>query len=155
MSSALDGVPIVGASFRMVARRREEILFVVVGAWNTLFGYGAWAVLQATLGGVLPYLVIVMLAWPIAVLNAYVMHRTFVFRSKAPIRSELPRFSLVYVVTLVANLVVLPIAVLVLPLNIYVIQALFMASVVVLSFVAHKYYSFGGRGRGDDREPAP
>ena len=65
---------------------------------------------------------------------------------------ELPRFSAVYFLTLLVNLVLLPIALRVLPFNIYVIQALFTAVVVVCSYLAHKYYSFrGGRhGRTDD-----
>jgi putative flippase GtrA len=149
MLPVLGALPVVGPSVRHVARRREQILFVVVGAWNTVFGYAAWAILQATLGRVLPYLLIVVLAWPVAVLNAYFMHRTFVFRSHAPVRRELPRFSVVYLGTLAANLIVLPIAIAVLPLGIYLIQALFMGAVVVLSYVTHKYYSFASHGPGD------
>jgi putative flippase GtrA len=128
---------------------------VVVGAWNTLFGYVVWAILQATLGGSLPYVAILLLAWPIAVLNAYLRHRTFVFRSREPIRAELPRFSLVYAATLAANLVILPVAVEVLPLNVYVIQAVFTIAVVGLSYVAHKYYSFGRARPGDGHDRSP
>jgi putative flippase GtrA len=116
-------VPVVGTSFGLVARRREQILFLVVGAWNTVFGYGVWAILQATLGDVLPYLVIVVVAWPIAVLNAFFMHRTFVFRSKEPIPTELRR--------------------------------IFTISVVALSYLAHKYYSFGRRRTGDVDHGSP
>jgi putative flippase GtrA len=71
-----------------------------------------------------------------------------VFRSRGPILRELPRFSLVYFVTLIVNLALLPIALNVLPFNIYVVQALLTALVVVCSYLSHRYYSFGGvRGR--------
>ena len=123
----------------------------MVGGWNTVFGYGAWALLQFVLGDHLHYLVVVLLAWPIAVLNAYLGYRFIVFRSRGPVLRELPRFSLVYVATLVVNLALLPVALHVLPFNIYVVQALFAAVVIVCSYLAHKYYSFrGAQGRDVD-----
>ena len=113
------------------------------------FGYGVWALLQYLLGEHLHYLVIVLLSWPIAVANAYLGYRYVVFRSHGPILRELPRFSLVYVLTLLANLALLPVALNVLPFNIYVVQALLTALVVVSSYLSHRYYSFGGERRRD------
>ena len=104
----------------IVLRRREQVLYLVVGGWNTVFGYGVWAFLQYLLGEHLHYLVIVLLSWLIAVANAYLGYRYVVFRSRGPILRELPRFSLVYVLTLLANLALLPVALNVLPFNIYV-----------------------------------
>jgi len=149
----LDGLrdhPALGPSVRFYFRRREQLLYLVVGGWNTVFGYGVWALMQYLLGDYLSYLVVLLLAWPIAVLNAYLCYRFIVFRSRGPVLRELPRFSLVYLVTLVANLALLPVALRVLPFNIFVIQALFTVVVVVCSYLAHKYFSFGG---GQRREP--
>jgi putative flippase GtrA len=140
--------PVLGPPVRFYFRRREQLLYLVVGGWNTVFGYGVWALMQYLLGDYLHYLVIVLLAWPIAVLNAYLGYRSIVFRSRGPVLKELPRFSLVYLVTLVVNLALLPVALRVLPFNIYVVQALFTVVVVVSSYLGHKYYSFrGGRLR--------
>jgi putative flippase GtrA len=159
--ASLRDHPTLGKPVRFAMRRREQLLYLVVGAWNTVFGYGVWAVLQYVLGDTLNYLVIVVLAWPIAVLNAYLGYRYIVFRSRGPMLRELPRFSLVYVATLVANLLLLPLALRVLPFSIYVDQALFFAVVVVASYLAHKYYSFGNPLRTDspnspgyDRDPS-
>jgi putative flippase GtrA len=135
--------PTLGMPVRLAIRRREQLLYLVVGAWNTVFGYGVWALLQYLLGDTLNYLVIVVIAWPIAVLNAYLGYRYIVFRSGGPMLRELPRFSLVYLLTLIANLLLLPVALRVLPFSIYVDQALFFSIVVVSSYLAHKYYSFG------------
>ena len=140
---------ILGKPIGFYLRRREQLLYLVVGAWNTLFGYAVWAILQYLLGHYLNYLVIVVLSWPIAVLNAYLGYRYVVFRSHGPILKELPRFSMVYVASLLANLVLLPIALAVLPFSIYVVQGLFMSGVVVASYLAHKYYSFGGNQQRD------
>ena len=132
-------------------RRREQVLYLAVGGWNTVFGYGEWALLQYLLGDHLHYLVIVVLSWPIAVLNAYLGYRYIVFRSRGPILRELPRFSIVYLGTLLVTLVALPVALRVLPLSIYVVNALFTAVVVVCSYLAHKYFSFrSGRNRDGD-----
>jgi putative flippase GtrA len=114
----------------------------VVGAWNTVFGYAVWALLQFLLGERLHYLLIVLIAWPIAVLNAYLGYRYLVFRSRGSILREFPRFSLVYVASLVVSLVGLPLALALLPLNIYVVQALLTALVVVGSYLSHRSFSF-------------
>jgi putative flippase GtrA len=151
----LDGLranPALGGSARFYFRRREQLLYLVVGGWNTVFGYFIWAVLQFLLGNHLHYLVVVLISWPIAVLNAYVGYRYIVFRSRGSILREFPRFSLVYVVTLVVNLALLPIALHVLPLNIYAVQALLTVLVVVCSYLSHKHFSFGGGHRGPSGE---
>ena len=139
----------LGPLVRFYFRRREQLLYLVIGGWNTVFGYGVWAVLQYLLGDHVHYLVVVVLSWPIAVLNAYLGYRIVVFQSDGSMLRELPRFSLVYVATLLVNLALLPLALSTLPLNIYVIQALFTACVVVASFLAHKYFSFRGGPRRD------
>ena len=141
---------LLGRSVRFARRRRQQITYMFVGAWNTVFGYVAWALMQFLLGGVLHYLVILVLAWPIAVINAYLCYRHFVFHSNGSIVLELPRFSLVYVVTLVSGLVALPVLLHTLPFSIYVIQAGYTAVVVVLSYLFHKFFSFSGaRNQGD------
>ena len=140
----LRGHRALGLPVRFYFRRREQLLYLVVGGWNTVFGYGVWALLQYLLGEHLHYLVVLLLAWPIAVLNAYFGYRYVVFRSRGPILRELPRFSLVYFLTLLANLALLPVALNVLPFNIYVVQGLVTAVVVVCSYLSHRYYSFGG-----------
>ena len=134
----------LGLPVRFYLRRREQVLYLVVGGWNTFFGYGVWALLQFLLGDHLHYLVVVLIAWPIAVLNAYLGYRYLVFRSRGSIFRELPRFSLVYLATLAVNLVLLPIALRFLPFNIYGAQALITMTVVVGSYLGHKYFSFGG-----------
>jgi putative flippase GtrA len=127
-----------------VRNHHEKLLYLVVGAWNTAFAFGEWAILQNLLHERLHYLVILVLAWPIAVLNAYVCYRRFVFRSSASIWRELPRFSIVYLATLLAGLVALPFLLQTLPFDIYMIQAGYTVLVVILSYLAHRLFSFGG-----------
>ena len=42
----LDGLrdhPTLGRPVRFYFQRREQLLYLVVGAWNTIFGYAVWA----------------------------------------------------------------------------------------------------------------
>ena len=139
--------PMLGPVARFYLRRREQILYLVVGGWNTLFGYAIWALFYYLLRSHLHYLVIQVIGWPFAVANAYICYRYIVFRSRGSVWRELPRFSLVYVGGLVLTLAVLPILVHVIPFNLYVIQALFTAVVIILTYLAHKYFSFRGGQR--------
>ena len=153
----LDGLranPALGRPARFYFRRREQLLYLVVGGWNTVFGYGVWALLEYLLGAYVSFLVVLVLSWPPTVLNAYLAYRYVVFRSRGPVRRELPRFSLVYLVTLVLNLALLPVALRVLPFNIYVIQALFAGVVVVCSYLGHKHFSFRGGQRSEPGDPS-
>ena len=132
----------VGLPVRLYFRRREQVLYLLVGGWNTVFGYGIWALLQFLLGDRLHYLAIVLIGWAIAVLGAYALYRTVVFRSHGPILRELPRFALVYVAMLGANLSLLPLLLRILPLNIYATQAVLMGFLAFCSYLGHKYFSF-------------
>ena len=95
---------------RRLARYREQLQYLGVGAWNTLFGYCVWAVLQYTLHDYINYLLIIVLAYPISIANAYVCYRYIVFRSHGRVWREVPRFSTVYLLTMAANLLLLPLA---------------------------------------------
>jgi putative flippase GtrA len=131
------------------SRYREPIAFVLVGGWNTLFGYAVFALLYYVLKAHLPVDLILVLSYAISIANAYVGYRFVVFRSTGSLKRELPRFTAVYGVTLAANLIVLPLALRVLPWSAYVVQGLFTVVIVAVSYFGHKYFSFrGGTVRG-------
>ena len=132
----------------LYGRRREQILYLVVGGWNTLFGYGVFALLYHLLhdlagmpkiSGSLTALVVASI---IGIANNYVLYRTVVFRSHGAVRHELPRFLVVYLVALAVNLVALPLALHELSFNVYAMQAVYTVAVVVASYLANKYFSF-------------
>jgi putative flippase GtrA len=138
---------------RRLARYREQLQYLGVGLWNTVFGYCVWALLQYVLHDYINYLLIVVLAYPISIANAYVCYRYIVFRSHGRVWREVPRFSTVYLLTMAANLLLLPLLLRILPFNIYVVQALFTMAVVVVSYFGHRFFSFrGGQVEGLGRE---
>jgi len=129
-------------------RYREQLLYLAVGGWNTLFGYLVFVVLYAVGHGAVSDVAMIVVSWVISIANAYLGYRYVVFRSHGRVISELPRFSLVYLVSMAVNLVVLPLAVRTLPVNPYVVQGAFTVCVVVASYAGHRYFSFRRRWQG-------
>jgi putative flippase GtrA len=127
---------------RPLLRYREQVLYVAVGGWNTLFGYAIFAILYFLVGDVVGSSVVIVASYLVAIANAYIGYRYVAFRSHGSVLHELPRFSAVYLATMVVNLVFFPIALQVLPLSPYLVQALFMFGVVVVSYVGHRHFSF-------------
>jgi putative flippase GtrA len=86
--------------------RSRGLRFVVVGAWNTVFGFLAFTVLLTVLSDAL-YLPALVIAQTAAVVQAHWTQRHFVWRSASPYLTELMRFSTIYIVVLIANVVLL------------------------------------------------
>jgi putative flippase GtrA len=82
--------------------------------------------------------------------NAYIGYRYVVFRSTRSVGRELRRFVAVYALTLAVNLVVLPLALHLLPWNVYVIQGLFTGIVVLLSHLGHEHFTFRRDASGQE-----
>lgn len=129
---------------------KEKLRFLVVGAWNTAFGYGLFAGLYLLFGKDIHYLVILLLAHAVSVLNAFLGHRYLVFRSQGPILREFLRFNLSYVGALVLGLVGMPFLIEACGLLPLQAQAILLVISLVYSYLAHKYYSFRAASRGSE-----
>jgi glycosyltransferase involved in cell wall biosynthesis len=128
------------ALFDVESRRR--LLYLVVGGWNTVFGYLAFAGLYYLLHSIIGYAPVFVLSSAISILNAYWGYKLVVFRSPGKFHQEFPRFAIVYVVALVANIVVFPWLTKTLGLNAYLSQAIFTAVLVVCTYIVNKRFSF-------------
>jgi len=137
---------------RALGPYRQQILYLAVGAWNTLFGYGVFVVLYYLVGDRVGAAPVLVASYVIAIISAYVGYRYVAFRSHQSVFQEFPRFSAVYLLTLVVNLVFFPIALRLLPLSTYGIQALFTVGVVIVSYLGHRHFSF--QTRAADEVPA-
>lgn len=133
----------------------EGARFLVIGVVNSAFGFGVFAALQVTLGRVAHYLVVLVVAQVIAVLEAYVLQRVVVFRARGRWWRDLVRFSGVYVVALGLNAVLLPLLVEVAKLPVLLAQALVMAVVALGTFIVHRSFTFRhSRTSGQLDDPA-
>ena len=128
----------------MLNRRGKQIRFLAVGGWNTVFGYSCFAGLYfvtSRLG--LHYLVAAVLSNFVAVANAYVCYKWFVFKTKGNYLREYLRFNLAYAGLFFFNLAALPLLVNAARLSPLIAQAIVMAVSAAISYVLHNYFSFG------------
>lgn len=137
-----------GLTVRVRARLATELVrFGLVGVVNTAFSFAVFAGLQATLGHVVHYLVVLVISHVIGVLEAYVLQRWLVFRVRGHWWRDLARFWSVYLVSLGVNLALLPVLVELLHMEILPAQAIVMALQAFGTYVAHKMFTF--------KRPAP
>lgn len=148
------------------ARHGEKLRFLVVGGWNTVFSYGMLWILDSMLHNVLHYTLIMTLNWVIGVTHNLFTFKLLVFRTKGHWIREYLRSYVVYTGSYVLNLGIvaaimellrpsdLPVAIggfaLVVPkLMIAAFPAL--AVVTVISYLGHKYFTYGRPRREADR----
>ena len=127
--------------------RDQRVAFLIVGGINTAFGYLCFAVFLVTVGQRWHYLGALVCAHVVSVLFAFVLYRFVVFRVRGRVLTDLWRFETVYLAALAVNFVLLPLLVEIVGLPVLVAQALVVLVTSVMSWVAHKNYSF--------RRPAP
>lgn len=130
---------------RSLSRRswaHEKVRFLLVGLVNTGFGYGVFAALVLTAGQLLHYLVVLLIAHVLGVLEAFVLHRWLTFRVRGRVLGDLMRFWGVYLVALLANIALLPVLVELIGLPVLVAQAVALLVLAVGSYVGHKRFSF-------------
>ncbi len=120
----------------------QGIRYLLVGLFNTVFGYGFFALLQVTAGNVISYMLVLLIAQVVSTFVAYVLYRSLVFRVRGRFWRDLVRFSLVYAGAFAVNLVLLPVMVSGFGWDVLLAQALIVGGTVIASFFAHRNFSF-------------
>lgn len=120
----------------------QLIRYGLVGLLNTAFGYAVFVVLQLTLGTVTHYLVVLVAANVVAIIQAYLTQRRWVFRFTGGWWGGLARFSTVYLGAFVVNLVLLPTMVELLHLPVIPAQAIATVIQAIGTYVAHRLFTF-------------
>jgi putative flippase GtrA len=126
--------------------QRRLVRFLLVGGFNTVFGFGLFAALQLTLGERVHYLVLVVVSTVVSVLEAYVVQRWLVWRVHGRWWRELLRFSSVYAGGLGVNLVLLPLLVEVAGMPVLLSQGIVTAVNALGTFAVHRSFTFRRRG---------
>jgi putative flippase GtrA len=116
--------------------------YLLVGAWNTFFGYLVFVVVWQVAGSSIGYGGTLVVTIVISVLQSYATQRWLVWRSQNAVRRELPRFLMVYVASYALNFVLLWVLVDHLGVPVLAAQALATALVVVTSFVLLRSFAF-------------
>jgi putative flippase GtrA len=135
----------------------QFLRYIVVGGWNTAFGYSTFAVIYYLLHRYdLPVANVYwqvftaqIISVPINFTGSYVCYKLFVFRTKGNYLREWLKAIAVYGFGFLPGLVLLPLlvkALLYLPYMQgsapYIANALLMGVVVIYSFLGHKHFTF-------------
>ena len=129
---------------------QTKIRFVMVGLWNTIFGYLVFVGLDYLFNlffspRYVAYMSAAVLANILAILNAYIFHKFVTFRS--PIRGlaiipELARFFSMYLFSFFLGLVLLPVFVELFHLDPKIAGALLIPITAIISYLGHSRFSF-------------
>lgn len=130
---------------QFITKHEQKLRYLIIGGWNTVFGYGVFAGLYFWLEGFIHYLVILSISYVLSITNAYIGYKLFVFKTRGNILREYFRFYLVYGVSFIFNLATLPLFVETLRFNMYVAQAIVTLITILGSYLLHKNFSFKGK----------
>lgn len=122
--------------------QNEKYRFLIIGAYNTGFGYFCFIVLYHLYGHQLHYLVIAVLSHLIAVANAFTSQRVLVFRASGSIVWEFVRFNITSLGTLAFGMAGVVFLVEQAKLSVVVSQTLITGLNVIISYFAHKHFTF-------------
>lgn len=122
----------------------ERIRFLVVGAFNTVFGYLVFVTIELLAGQWVGYLVSLYVSYAIAIVVAFVLHRHVTYRvtGTGNVVVDFLRFASVYVVALVINTIALPLLVELAGITPIIAQALIAIVTTLVSYFGHKLFSF-------------
>lgn len=125
----------------MLLRHREKLLYIIVGAWNTVFGYAVYLGLLALIGTD-HYWWLLIPTNIIGVTQNFLSYKLIVFKTRGRWAKEYGKFWIVYLPYLAANLLLLPALVGLLKLDPRVAQAAFTVVAFVITYLGHKYFTF-------------
>ena len=150
-------VAIFGGWYRWSTELRRHIppgqlgRYLLIGAWNTMFGYGTFALFTAVLNHTVPhsYVWASLLSSLLNVTVAYLGYKWFVFRTKGNYLREWIRCIAVYSGGIVVGVIALPMLVFLIRRNTrffvqapYIAGALLTVFAVIYSFFGNKHFSF-------------
>ena len=122
--------------------KNDKIRFLLVGGFNTAFGFGTFVLIQLWIGKNVTYIGSLYLSHLVASVVAFSLYRTLVFPVTGHYVRDFIRFQTVYIVPLLTNTLLLPAFVSLLHWNVFIAQAITTVILTVLSYLGHKFFSF-------------
>ena len=122
--------------------RNQKLRYLFFGLINTIFGYLCFVLLWSIFSHKLSDFTILTLSNILSVVYAFLNYNFFVFRSDGQILLKFSRFSLVYFVSYIFNIMTFPLLTENLKTNPYVAQAIIIAFIVILTYILNKNFTF-------------
>jgi putative flippase GtrA len=137
----------------LLIKHNLKLRFLIVGGWNTIFGYLVFVLLETLFSKILSpryvaYMSAMVLGQIIAVINAFIFHKHFTFRSRTKgkeMLKEFFRFTTTYIFTFVLSLIFLPILVEVFNIMPKIAGAILTFIISIVSYIGHSQFSFKKR----------
>lgn len=123
----------------------EKVRYLLVGGYNTAFGYLLFALLLMLFENRVHYLIVLVISHVISVTNAYLSYKFLVFKTEGKWLYEFLKFNTVYLGVFLINLVALPAMVELLSIRPVIGQSWFVVVTVIVSYFGHKHFSFKDR----------
>lgn len=120
----------------------ERVRFLLVGGFNTFFGFAVFSALQFSVGSVITIFGSLYISHAISSTVAFFLYRHFVFTVSGHFWRDFARFQSVYAVPLLTNTLLLPVIIVVFHVNPYVAQATTIVVLTIVSYFGHKFFSF-------------
>lgn len=139
---------------RLTDRYVQFVRYLLVGGWNTAFGMFSYAALYHFFGGKVHYLVLLIPSNILAVTNAFFCYRLIVFRSRNNILLEYLRCYLVYGGMMLVGAALMWLLVGKLRLPPPLANCVAIAITTVVSFFAHRNFSFRPSAKTDANRSA-
>ena len=132
------------------SRHWVKAKFVLVGIWNTIFGYGVFCLLDTAFSHLfaeryIGYMLAMILGQVVAVINAYIFHKYITFRSEIKGKGlilEFLRFCTTYAVTFCLSLILLPSLVEIFLITPKIAGAIIILICTLISYFGHSRFSF-------------
>ena len=122
----------------------QKVRFLMVGGFNTVFGYALFAGFYRLLFAALPfgYLLSLAASYAVAVTVAFFLYRRFVFPVVGRVRRDFLAFLGVNAVAIAVNFVLLPVLVEILGVRPLIAQAVVVVCTTLISYFGHRSISF-------------
>jgi putative flippase GtrA len=123
-------------------RLPQELRFLLVGAYNTAFGFLLFTVLYYGLGARIGYLWIAVLCQVASLTSAFIIYRRLVFRSTVAWQASFVRFNLSQLVALLCGTLGLYALVHFAHQTPVLAQAIVILVSVAITYTLHRHFSF-------------
>jgi len=141
---------LIGSFLPMRTSLKLKVRFVMVGIWNTIFGYMVFFILDTFFEDIFTkryfaYMSAMILGQIVATINAFVLHKYVTFKSEVKGKGIIPeffRFCMTYVFTFSLGLVLLPFFVEIVHLHPRIAAAIVILICTLISYVGHSRFSF-------------
>ena len=120
----------------------QILRYLITGGWNTLFGVLGYTLLYAWLHERVNYLVLLIPSNILAITNAFICYKLFVFKTRGNMLREYFRFYVVYGSSMLLGFVLMFILVDGFKLNPIIAQFIGVPITIAFSYFSHRNYSF-------------